>query len=275
MPEVTGTVLQARHAHPRDERIHFKEEGHTYTVDGTSGTYTSVTTLVHLFFPHFNADAVIPKITTNPKSPYFGMTPEAVKEQWAHATHLGSCLHAEIEAFFDEFAGHGHIPHAVAPSVEFGFFLQFFRDWVIAGQWKPYRTEWYVFHEEHRVCGSIDMLFCDPQDSSKLYIVDWKRSKDIRTSNRFEKGFRCLSHLDSCNYVHYSLQLNLYKYILESKYDKIIVGMMLVVLHPRNTQYIHINVPDMQADVLRMLATKDTHDDDRPTFAGNVLKYLR
>lgn len=273
MPEVTGTVLQARHAHPRDARIQFKDEGHVYTVDGVPGQYTSVTTLVHQFFPHFDADAVIPKIIANPRSAYFGMTKDDVQKQWDHATHLGSCLHAQIECFFDEWAMHGVVPCVVAPSVEFGFFLEFFRDRVV-DRLRPYRSEWYVFHEEHRVCGSIDMLFADPEDLDRLYIVDWKRSKEIRKGNRFEKGLKCLSHLDNCNFSHYSLQLNLYKYILESKYGKTVEGMMLVVLHPNNQHYQAIDVPDMQADVVRMLATKDVKE-DHPSITGDVARYLR
>ena len=73
----------------------------------------------------------------------------------------------------------------------------------------------------------------------------------------FEKGFGPCANYDSCNHVQYSLQLNLYKYILESKYDKVIVGMMLVILHPTNKTYKLFPVADMQADIHRMLASKD------------------
>jgi hypothetical protein len=274
MPEVAGTVLQALHGHPRDARISFQEEGHLYTVDGEAGSYTSVTTLIHRFFPHFDADAVIAKITKLPKSIYFGRDPQDIKEQWAKATQDGSWLHEQIELFFDEYAGTGAVPEIVAPSVEFGYFLDFFRDHVV-GKMKPYRTEMYVFDEDVNVCGSIDMLFCDPQDDSKIYIYDWKRSKEIRTRNAFERGYGCFSHLDNCNFVTYSLQLNLYKYILESKYDKTVVGMMLVILHPVNATYKLFPVQDMQPDIHRMLATKDLPASDDPVvFRGNAAKYL-
>ena len=49
---------------------------------------------------------------------------------------------------------------------------------------------------------------------------------------------------------------------------------MLVVLHPQNTNYISIDVPDMQADVHRMLTTKYVKD-DQPPFTDNVVKYLK
>lgn len=273
MPEVAGTVLQARHGHPRDARISFQEEGHVYTVDGKSGAYTSVTTLIHRFFPHFDADAVIAKITKIPKSIYFGRDPHDIKAQWAQATQEGSCLHEQIELFFDEYAGKGAAPDIVAPSVEFGYFLDFYRDHVV-GKMKIYRTEMYVFDEDVNVCGSIDCLFCDPDDDSKIWIYDWKRSKEIRTRNAFQRGFGPCANYDSCNFIQYSLQLNLYKYILESKYDKTVVGMMLVILHPVNATYKLFPVQDMQPDIHRMLATKDHTGAKQPVLQGNAAKYL-
>lgn len=273
MPELTGTVLQELHGHPRDARISFKEEGHVYTVDGEAGTYTSVTTLIHRFFPHFDADKIIARIVASAKSEYFGMEPEAVKEQWSRATTQGSQLHEQIEIFFDQLAGFGGVPETVAPSVEFGYFLDFFREHV-DGKMKPYRTEMYVFDEKYKVCGSIDMLFCDPNDHDKVWIYDWKRSKSIRTSSPFEKGLRCLAHLDNCNYITYSLQLNTYKYILEANYGKTVVGMALVVLHPNQSSYKVIPVKDMQAEIHAILESKDDKEENGPALRGNISKYL-
>jgi len=278
MPELSGTVLQELHGHPRDGRITFKEEGHTYTIDGESGHYTSVTTLIHKFFPHFDVDEVISKITQSKRSIYYQMSPQDIKDQWARATQEGSDLHEQIELYFDEYARFGEmVPDRVAPSVEFGFFLKYFRDHCL-GKMRPYRSEWYVFDEDIRVCGSIDMLFSDIGDDTnrRLFIVDWKRSKEIRTRNVFEKGYGPCINFDSCNFIHYSLQLNLYKFILEAKYDKVIVGMMLVILHPNNETYKLFPVPDMQGDIYRMLASKDDPKGEKGSvvFRGNVSKYL-
>lgn len=275
MPEISGTCLQRLHAHPRDSRITFTEEGHRYTVDGDSQSYISVTTLIHQFFPAFDAEKVIAKIIANPRSPYFGMEAAEVQQKWNDATSLGSELHQQIELFFDTLAEFGAIPEIVAPSVEFGFFLQFFRDCVV-GKMTPYRTEMYVFDEDIRVCGSIDMLFCSPDNQDELYIYDWKRSKEIRTSSPFGTGLRCLAHLDDCNYMHYSLQLNMYKYILESKYNKTVKGMALVVLHPNQDTYKVVPVNDMQGEIHAILDSKGAMRGEtaNASLADNLKKYL-
>lgn len=277
MPTTTGTFLQERHKHPRDDRISFQDEGHVYTVDGVPGKYTSVTTLVHKFFPHFDADKVIQKLVQNAKSAYFGRDPQAIKDEWAAATDQGSRLHEQIEVFFDELAqAGGVVPYTVPPSIEFWYFTNFFREHV-QGKLRPYRTEWYVFDEDIGVCGSIDMVFVLEDDPSKMLIYDWKRSKEIRKSNRFEKGLGAMSHLESCNFNHYSLQLNTYKYILENKYGAEVVGMFLVVLHPNHRDYQRIEVPQMDAEVRRMISGKDHvgKEEEKPKLvASNVNKYL-
>jgi ATP-dependent exoDNAse (exonuclease V) beta subunit len=274
MPTTTGTFLQEQHAHPRDQRISFQDEGHVYTVDGVPGQFTSVTTLVHKFFPPFDCDRVIQKLVLNAKSAYFGREPQAIKDEWKAATDQGSQLHEQIEVYFDELASlGGAVPSTVPPSVEFVYFLNFFREHV-RGRLRPYRTEWYVFDEDIGVCGSIDMVFVREDDPSKMLIYDWKRSKEIRKSNHFEKGLGALSHLDSCNFNHYSLQLNTYKYILEHKYGAEVVGMYLVVLHPRHRDYQLVEVAPMDAEVRRMISGKE-HDHEGPRLvAGNVSKYM-
>ena len=60
----------------------------------------------------------------------------------------------------------------------------------------------------------------------------------------FEKGFPPVEHLPNSNYWHYSLQLNIYKKILEKNYDKVIDEMYLLSLHPNNSGYLKIKFPD-------------------------------
>jgi hypothetical protein len=69
-----------------------------------------------------------------------------------------------------------------------------------------------------------------------LMIYDWKRAKEISKTTGFKKYGKteCINHLPDTNFWHYSLQLNTYKAILESKYDKKITDLYLVRLHPDN-----------------------------------------
>ena len=73
-------------------------------------------------------------------------------------------------------------------------------------------------------------------EDGTLMIYDWKRCKDIVKTNNWNKYSTnsIISHLPDTNYWHYTLQLNLYKMILETKYGFTVKDIQLVVIHPEN-----------------------------------------
>ena len=229
--------LAKKNPHPRDEDISFEEGPHIYTVLGERGTYTSVTTWNHSHFPKFDKEAVLQKVVKNPKRlndptyKYYQKTEEEIREMWSsnEAALAGTKMHYNIECFYNDM----EVEHDGSP--EFDYFMNFEADH--EKKLIPYRTEWMVFHEELKLSGSIDMVFQNKKGELEIY--DWKRSKAIEydfDNPRYAKHAltSCISHFPDKNFWHYSLQLNVYKYILESKYGKKITKMCLVCLHPNN-----------------------------------------
>lgn len=229
-------LLSEINPHPRDKKIVFKEEGHEYTIAQTSRKPISVTTLIHKYFPTFNPDQVIDKMMKSykwPDSPYFGQTPDEIKAKWvkssAEASSAGTAMHLSIELFLNNQPVNNN-------TYEYILFQRFWSD--LGKSYptlKPFRTEWLVYDEDILLAGSIDCVLVDDKD--QLYILDWKRSKEIRTNNKYEKGFAPFDNFDNCNYSHYCLQLNIYRHLLQTKYNKKVVFLMLVVLHPSQENY--------------------------------------
>jgi len=120
----------------------------------------------------------------------------------------------------------------------------------------PYRTELIMFDEDHQLAGSIDMLFKDTQGNVLIY--DWKRSKEFKHSNRWQSGLGCLKHLNDCNIVHYSIQLNMYRHILETHYDEKVTGMTLIRCHPNITTHEceKYHAKNMQTEIDLILETR-------------------
>tara|TARA_Y100000389_G_scaffold204728_1_gene259251 strand:- start:1267 stop:2055 length:789 start_codon:yes stop_codon:yes gene_type:complete len=249
----TKNYLAEKNKHPRDEFISFEEGPHIYTVCGERGTYTSVTTWNHKHFEEFNPDEVIDKMMksknwNNPDYKYYGKTREEIKEMWDKkrddAASAGTKMHNDIEEYYNGMNIDNN-------SEEFSYFKQFVKDFP---ELKPYRTEWMVYYEEMKLSGSIDMLFENPDGTLQIY--DWKRCLELKTEPSFGKYAKtsCISHLPDTNYWHYSLQLNMYKKILEKKYNKIVTDLYLVCFHPDNAykKYERIAVPDL-SDVMEKL----------------------
>lgn len=125
---------------------------------------------------------------------------------------------------------------------------------IVNGKMRPYRAEWKVWDPVHSICGSIDILYeewpprhCPGRDPKKKYLFlgDYKRSKEIKLMNPYQSGIpecKALAHAGDCNFIHYMIQLNLYKYILETYYDIVILQTFIIVLHPNQAHFIKMNL---------------------------------
>jgi ATP-dependent exoDNAse (exonuclease V) beta subunit len=276
--------------HYRDGYIEFFEHGHRYIIrlpknfneEYDEVSYKSVTTWIHEQFPPFDADAIIEKMQNgrNYKEghAYWGMTAREIKAKWKADAQLGTDLHYQIECFLNEnhrkkreeadVATNPPICHqdlleiylkeqqqvAAAPQApEWGYFLNFVADHPTL---VPYRSEWMVFHEDLQIAGSIDMVYINPEEGGTLQIYDWKRSKEITALNPFRKFAlpeSAIPEMADTNFWHYALQLNIYKRILEDKYDKRVTELYLIRLHPNGENYERIPVPDLQEEVTKMM----------------------
>jgi ATP-dependent exoDNAse (exonuclease V) beta subunit len=244
--------------HVRDHRISFEPISHTYQITSDvesepAQTFISATTIIHKYFPEFDNDAVIQKMMKSPnwkKSPYYGKSVDEIKKQWednrVSAAAKGTQVHDWIENFY--------LGGFVCPSKEaeesksFQNFMNFHNEY----GWKPFRTEWRVFTEDYKVAGSIDIVF-EGSEKGKIKVYDWKNSKEIKTENRYEKGLEPLTHLPNCNFYHYSLQLNLYKWILERHYDVKVEEMGLIIVHENYPTYLKYDVRDMKKEIELLL----------------------
>lgn len=267
-PIPNATSYLARHnAHPRDQHVHFDEGPHKYTIQGVPDItpeteFTSVTTWVHQHFEHFDAKKVIQGMMRNKKkwndpvanAKYYGKTAEEIEQSWSksgkEAAAKGTEMHYKIECFYNQ-PQHTDATDAT-DTAEMEQFMNFHQDFT--DTLKPYRTEWTVFHEDARIAGSIDMVYevrDGVEDPPALLIYDWKRCREITKSSRVNKlaTHPAIEHLPDTNYWHYALQLNIYKYILQTKYGKTVTDLYLVVLHPEAQNYQRIKLPDLQNEV--------------------------
>tara|TARA_Y100000748_G_C15478154_1_gene481670 strand:+ start:229 stop:1014 length:786 start_codon:yes stop_codon:yes gene_type:complete len=247
--------LQNLNSHERDKHITFDEGPHIYTIDGSSD-YISVTTWVHSFFRKFDSDEVIDKMMKSKNwiyNKYYGKSKETIKQEWDDnrddAARKGTQLHFEIETFYNKVEEWDNIPEIDSTETEVIYFKNFYNDHL---HLTAYRTEWMIYDKELKIAGSIDMVFKE-QDGT-LSIYDWKRSKEIIQETRYNEYSidSEINYIPDTNYWHYSLQLNIYKALLERNYDVKISSLYLVRLHPNSDNYEKIRVVNLQDAVKKM-----------------------
>jgi hypothetical protein len=241
-------LLKDKNSHEKDNKIRFDEAPHIYYISGKAYD-TSVTKFVHSYFPCFNAKKAIKAIRNSvkhqqPSSEYYGKTDEQIEQGWkangAEASKAGTKMHKSIENFYNKLDYDND-------SIEFKYFLDF-HEKVAKNKLIPYRTEWEIFDSKLRLAGSIDMIY-KRRGKEEYVIYDWKRCKNICDYNKYETAFKPLEQLPNCNKWQYSLQLNMYKYMLEQNYGIKIHSMILLCLHPINDDYILIPVPDLTEEI--------------------------
>lgn len=258
IPFTGGTPLQPwmtlalTNRHERDNLIHFDEPTHVYSVKGNS-SYCSITKFLHEFFPHFDADQVIKNMMKSkkwPESKWYGMTAAAIKEAWnangKEASEAGTAMHLGIEMYMN-----GVEPSEdIKETIEWKYFWNY---WIADSKtWEPWRTEWEVWDEDLKLAGSIDMIYRNRKDGT-FAIYDWKRAKEIKMENTFQRGFGPVEHLPDANYWHYTLQLNLYRWLLEKHYGLRISEMALIVLHPNNKNYKRYKLNRLDTEIEDMM----------------------
>ena len=240
-------LLSSKNHHERDERIQFSDSDHTYLIDKKNKA-VSVTELIGRYFPKFDKE-----FWANKESIKTGKPKNEILKKWDElgkkARDLGTELHEQIENFYNS--------KEYIRSKELDKFFKFHKNH-IQDKYQPHRTEWRIFDEDKNLAGTVDMVY--EKENGELFIFDWKRSKKIINSdgsieknNPFENGLNGLSHLPSSDYVKYCLQQNIYKNILESKYDKKVSSMNLLILHPHLENYHIIQVESFKNETKYLL----------------------
>lgn len=243
--------LSSKNSHIRDSRIVLTKD-HVYYIDGKCKNVVSTTKLIYKYFKKFDEKAIIKRITNSykwkndPTYKYYKMKAKDIKKLWKEggkkAANSGTSFHEKVEMFYNDI----EIPlYEDEDNTDFELFLKFYED---HEHLDIYRTEWSVFAEDIKLAGTIDAIFINDDGSLSLY--DWKRCKEIRkTSYNDDYAKYPFNKLPDCNFSQYSIQLNIYKVILEKYYGFVVKDMFLVVCHPDNENYVKIEVTSIDGEI--------------------------
>jgi hypothetical protein len=242
-------LLHNKNPHILDKRIKFKEEGHIYWIDDISDNTMSSTTLIKKFFSGFDSNRATKYILCSKRHmndetyKYYKMSKDEILKMWSEtgkkAAEIGTYNHLQLELYYNKLKYDETIP-------ELNMFFNYVNS--LDKNWEPFRTEMLIFHPILRVTGSIDMIYRDKKDG-KFILADWKFCKAIKKNKSNGVGVGGLKHVNNSNYYHYSMQLNLYKRILEEFYGYEVKHMELVCLHNSQKNFKTFKISDMSDEI--------------------------
>lgn len=199
--------------------VTFYDEPHKYYVGCKE--LISVTTLIHKYQQVFNED-----YWSDYKANEYNLTPEIVLRAWnfinKKGTIKGSAIHDYAENLFQNKVF--KYPKELILK-EFGFdpvweeYLitkkhvdKFYND--VQGKLIPIRTEFVVYDKESLIGGMLDILFYNIK-AKEFQIWDWKTNKKFSKENKEQHLLDKLFMIEECDLEIYSLQLEMYKQIIE------------------------------------------------------------
>ena len=243
-------ALRSMQPFPSDEQISFDEESHTYTVDGVLIPY-SVTGLIHQYARAFEPSIAVQNMRAETQQSYSnkGLETEgdilhAWKQNGRVQRNRGTLMHFHIEQSLNGCV----IESPWSP--EFDQFMTLHEE-VTRDRQYPFRTELSVYSKRLNVAGQIDAIF--KQSDGTFAVWDWKRCRLLRYDSRSQMK-EPFDHLADVNAWHYFMQLNLYRYILQTDYGLPVSAMYLGVFHPSRSQPLRVRVPFMEDEMQVLLS---------------------
>jgi hypothetical protein len=222
--------------------IYFIEENHKYASienDPDQIEWTSVTTLIEMFSESFDALKTASDCSSGKSKTkkYLGLPVNTILDLWdaenKRATDLGSRYHLQKEiALIDSvMQTREGLVYPVYPPV-----MQGSRKLAIPQKLEPgIYPEHMMYLKSAKICGQSDRVeiiqnFIDVFDHKTNKAIELESYRDRLGKSKKLKGI--LSHLDDCNYIHYSVQLSIYMYMLR-KHNYNLIPRKLVLEHVR------------------------------------------
>lgn len=193
-----------------DDKFKFIDEDHTYWYGDEQ--LMSVTRFIGRFSPKFDSGYWAEK-----KAKEKGVPVTEILEDWdnkaKHACDLGTEVHEWIEYFLNKEKPKPISTEEVKERIE--KFARIYKSRLHKLQ--PVKQEFQVFSRKWKLAGTIDALF---HLDGKVIVGDWKTNKKFTTDKDYSYNQKLLypfEDLDNNNLNKYSIQLSLYRLILQEE----------------------------------------------------------
>lgn len=213
--------------------IQFDPVTHTYVLDGQ--VLTSVTRLVSKLKPAFDSNYWAQR-----KAGERGVTVDTILAEWEAkrqaSIERGNKIHTYIEQIL---SGETVCDPFLALNERLPEMNAFDRLWDQIGNIVSVEgCEWIVGDARLGVAGTVDALLLD-QRTGLHHVWDWKTGGKFNLDNRFQRLLAPFDDKDDCELVVYSLQVSLYRVIIERNLPSMVTGDSYIV-HLSNDEY-HIH----------------------------------
>ena len=218
----------------------FIENTHSYYFNGKRVRF-SVTQFIKKFFNEFDSDTISRKYAEK-----HGLSQQEVLDMWKKNADISALAGTAVHSYLENAKRGKNLDIDFSKAIELGLEDEvkkrfnillpkaeaFHKDTL--GKLFPIQLEYTVGLGDF-IAGNIDML-CWNEKDQEIQLWDYKNTKVISYVNNFNEKCNPPFHIeDDCNFIHYSIQLNVYKAILQRVWG-IPIGKMYLVHFDYNTE---------------------------------------
>jgi ATP-dependent exoDNAse (exonuclease V) beta subunit len=222
--------------------ILFEEDNHKYLYNGKE--CVSTTSIINKYKKHFDVEEQATRYSLK-----HGLEYEDVVKEWddKRLTSIIKGTHAHKYAEL-KFANKVYSPSEEDLPMALRSMIDKFHD-DSKGRLIPIRSEMIIGDEDLLLCGMIDQLFYNVK-ANELQIWDYKTNKEINTYSKYKNRMtNGLGHLHECEYNTYSLQLAIYKKIVEKNTNLKLGNSYICWINEQNDTYKTFKMADMVNEV--------------------------
>jgi ATP-dependent exoDNAse (exonuclease V) beta subunit len=256
--------------------IIYTDKNHTYEIDGKPARY-SVTKLLSKYQKPFDSDTIAGFVARKQ-----GVEKEDVLAKWDYerdyANHKGTEFHLYVEnflarkkiqidrealeKFFEKrpnFAFAGSISAYYQELAKMINNFNIFYSWY-APKYKLLKSELVIGDKKCNIAGTLDNLSFDIE-TGDLHIFDYKTNKAINTKSKYgNKLLAPFDHLEDCELVKYSLQLWLYRLIIQRNTAFKVKDCK--ILWFRGEEYTMFDILNLEEEAKKMLEIEEMYQQD-------------
>lgn len=246
-------------------KYEFIENGHYYLCNGQR-VGISTTGLIAQYENEFDKDTISQQVANKR-----GISQGEVLEEWwlenLHSTIKGSMIHEYAQSLWEQKEyqfDFSKVPKEIdldrlksdikklIPQAQ-NFYNDYKDIFTLIG------CEIYLGDEEFDECGATDIVFLNNL-TNEIIIADFKTNKEIkRESFKHKKMLVPLQDYEDCNYVHYSLQLEDYKFKFEKNTSYKVAETFIIYFNINADNYEIIEPLKMKKEVEKILNLRRTN----------------
>jgi hypothetical protein len=220
----------------QDPSFIFESDSHTYHYSGIK--YDSVTTFLKRFKVPFDND-----YWSKRKASELGVDVSIIKNEWELKASTANKLGTEVHKWIEEFWGgeNQELPEDPEVLKRVNSFKNLYE--LRFKNLVPLKPELKIFSKKWKLAGTIDQPFLmwDEKKQQVLFLIgDWKTNKDFKhdahPKGRYKKLLHPFSDLYENSHNEYSIQISLYRLIIQEELGLETHGGFLVHLGPEETK---------------------------------------